>query len=361
MSRITRCRFLFFSFSAERAEFSGSCRERRASGPRVYAAGKSRGSGYVVKRTRVCEARAIDALRHSWHFPPLERYRTKGVLINSIRLGIEPRRFFLFSFFFSLSSLSFSFLPSFLPSFLRSLPSSAIERFVVELPFSFFSLFFRDIHLASMLNRANPEIYDYRFFPSLLLLPPLSFNLFTIAVGKKKRDEGRRRGGPSTFWPGKTTVALNVWYLVSTHLRQCVPLWHWRGREKWSGGGRGRKNKRGTAVAEATTAAAFAPSPFSTLFALQQARRGEEGRGGRMTRARRNDIFHRARALSTVISTKIRQRLAIVLEYPRARVLRAQILPRFFFSSLSLSLSSSFFLSFFLSRNVCTRVTIFTR
>ena len=118
MSRITRCRFLFFSFSAERAEFSGSCRERRASGPRVYAAGKSRGSGYVVKRTRVCEARAIDALRHSWHFPPLERYRTKGVLINSIRLGIEPRRFFLFSFFFSLSSLSFSFLPSFLPFFL---------------------------------------------------------------------------------------------------------------------------------------------------------------------------------------------------------------------------------------------------
>ena len=199
-----------------------------------------------------------------------------------------------------------------------------------------------------MLNRANPEIYDYRFFPSLLPLPPLSFNLFTIAVGKKKRDEGRRRGGPSTFWPGKTTVALNVWYLVSTHLRQCVPLWHWRGRAKWSGGGRGRKNKRGTAVAEATTAAAFAPSPFSTLFALQQARRGEEGRGGRMTRARRNDIFHRARALSTVISTKIRQRLAIVLEYPRARVLRAQILPRFFFP-LSLSFSFLFFLSLFLS------------
>lgn len=35
----------------------------------------------------------IGALRHSWHFPRWNapRYRTKGLLINSIRLGIEPR------------------------------------------------------------------------------------------------------------------------------------------------------------------------------------------------------------------------------------------------------------------------------
>lgn len=35
----------------------------------------------------------IGALRHSWHFPRwnVPRYRTKGLLINSIRLGIEPR------------------------------------------------------------------------------------------------------------------------------------------------------------------------------------------------------------------------------------------------------------------------------
>lgn len=132
-------RVVVFCFSVFRPS-EQSFRSRSGRGEPVGSSlcgGKSRGSGYVVKRTRVCEARAIDALRHSWHFPPLERYRTKGVLINSIRLGIEPRPANDFSFF----SLFFSFLffPSSLPSFLPSFTSLPPSK--VKLPFSFFLSF----------------------------------------------------------------------------------------------------------------------------------------------------------------------------------------------------------------------------
>ena len=67
------------------------------------------------------------------------------------------------------------------------------------------------------------------------------------------------------------------------------------------------------------------PAPFSTLFALQpteerERRYGDEGE---------ERHFSQSRVLSTVISTKIRQRLAIVPNRARLHTL-AQILPRFF-------------------------------
>lgn len=76
---------------------------------------------------------------------------------------------------------------------------------------------------------------------------------------------------------------------------------------------------------EATTAAAF-PSPF-LLYLLCS--RGEARGARRHGDEGEERHFSQSRVLSTVISTKIRQRLAIVPNRARLHT-RAQILPRFF-------------------------------
>lgn len=293
----------------------GTHRTRKLSGLGLYG---GRGItwfrlGGQTKR-RVCEARAADAHRrasniadifHRWNAP---RYRTKGLLINSIRLGIElrpdtaflPSVFLFFLFFFSSTSLSQS--SSLL---LLSVLFPPTEPYRVQL---------------LVKSRGNPNVRftTARSLHSLrLIYDPRAANTEKEKNTEEKNRKEKKRSNPLEHAPALNARAFgsNRGALAGRLGIQCVPVargcvsrWGKRGKgerragkKREIGGRRRRLQRRGSCLF---------PQPTFYFICFAAAARRQEGEARRNGDEGEERHFSQSRVLSTVISTKIRQRLA---------------------------------------------------